>query len=107
MISPEINPLTPYEQKMLDDMLNSPATDNKKELHDLIFTDVSEFIKNQNRMLDEQFKKELSKIKFRGEITPQKIKRHGFLFVHQTGVGTYITKNGVRVTDIFFKPYEL
>jgi hypothetical protein len=102
-----IKPLTPYEQKMLDDMLNGPVIDNRKKLQALIFTDVTDFMHNQSKLLDDQFKKELSKIKFRGEITRKKLKRHGFLLVHQTGVGTYITKNGVRVTDIFFKPYEL
>lgn len=62
---------------------------------------------DEYRTFDKQVERELAKIKFRGGITPQKVKRHGFKVVHQQGVGLYLTKNGVRVTDIFMREREI
>lgn len=70
-----------------------------------LFEIIGESYQRESEELDRQLKRELDKIKFRGEITPKKVKRHGFQLVSQQNVGTYITKNGVRVTDIFFKPF--
>lgn len=91
------------ETKQLDEMVNGSREEYShfwKHILDEFETNMS----IQHALLEEQFKAELSKIKFKGEITPEKVKRHGFKYIHHEGVGTYITKNGVRVTDVFFKP---
>lgn len=70
-----------------------------------IFEIVGNAYQREAQELDRQLKRELDKIKFRGDITPKKVKRRGFQLVSEKNVGTYITKNGVRVTDIFFRPF--
>lgn len=94
--------LTDNEIKHLGEMVNGRCEVNSL-FWKSVFDDFEKSISIQYELLDEQFKAELSKIKFRGEITPEKVKRHGFKFIHHEGVGTYITRNSIRVTDIFFK----
>jgi len=87
----------------MEDIRSTNIKNQMQLLRELVLKGVFEYTEQQSKLLEEQFKHELSKIRFRGEITKEKVKRHGFKFIIQEGVGQYITKNGVRVTDIFFK----
>ena len=72
------------------------------EIRQKLFDSALKAVQAEYAKFDEQVVREVSKIKWRGEITPAKLKRHGFKVISQQGVGRYMTKNGVRVTDIFF-----